>query len=486
MVDELFTRKNRVLFIIHDLYQEDNPFPLGPAYLAAVLHRNGASVEAYCMDVFHYTNEHLAEHLDNNEYDLICSGFLAARFRETVLDLCRIINEHKKDAWLVLGGHGPSPIPEYMLDTTKADVVAIGEAEYSIVDLLHCKISGGDLSRVAGIAYKEDEKVKITEPHRIVKNIDEIPFPLWSIFPMERYTTCFKFHNQEPGEKSFAGFLSSRGCVNRCNFCYRMEEGLRLRSIESIVKELKLLRDRYGVTFHSFDDELFILNKARLLKFEKALRGAGLKIKFDCNARVDFMDEEVIEILKHCGCQFLNFGFESSDDRVLKLMNKNAAMAQNLKALELVKKAGGIGMGLNFIWNNLGDTAESLKKNVELIKRYNTYHHCRTIRPTTPYPGCDLYYKLIEIGKLKGPEDFFERFKNSDLILVNLMDMPDEEAYRLLLEANTELILDHFKHTTGNMEEAKRLIQQFADLYSGKTTKFRGARHYAAEKREDI
>src|SRR3989344_6075515 len=115
-----FTKKNRVLFIIHDVYQEDNLLPLGPAYLAAVLKENGAGVEAYCMDIFHYTNEQLAKHLYENEYDLIGIGFMAARFTETVLDMCKTINGHKKNAWLVLGGSGPSPIPEYILETTKA------------------------------------------------------------------------------------------------------------------------------------------------------------------------------------------------------------------------------------------------------------------------------------------------------------------------------------------------------------------------------
>ncbi|MFA6389605.1 MAG: hypothetical protein WCW77_03435, partial [Patescibacteria group bacterium] len=92
----MFNKNNKVLFIIHDLYQDDNRFPLGPAYLAAVLNKNGATAEAYCMDVFHFSNDDLARHLDKNEYDLIGVGFLAARFEETVRELCRVINAHKK------------------------------------------------------------------------------------------------------------------------------------------------------------------------------------------------------------------------------------------------------------------------------------------------------------------------------------------------------------------------------------------------------
>jgi anaerobic magnesium-protoporphyrin IX monomethyl ester cyclase len=472
-----FNKSNKVLFIIHDVYQDFNQFPLGEGYLAAILHDSGASVEAYCMDVFHYSNEQLAEHLQNNEYDLIGVGFMAARFNETVVELCKVINNNKKNAWLVLGGHGPSPIPEYVLRKTNADLIATGEFEKHIVDLLRCKVKGLDISEVMNIAYLKDNQLKINEISLPVSNLNEIPFPLWEIFPMEKYTTCLKMFNQKEHEKSFV-FLSSRGCVNKCNFCYRMEKGIRVRSIKNIIDELKVLVEQYGVNCFFFQDELFVLSKNRLLEFEEALKEENLTIKFSCNARVDIMDQEIVEILKRCGCQFINFGFESSSDTVLKLMNKNASLEQNMAALKLVKDIGGIGMGLNFIWNNLGDNEDTLRKNVELIKKYNTYYQCRTIRPVTPYPGSDLYYHLIKEGKIKGPADFFERFINSDLILINLMDISDEKAYELLLEVNTDLILDHYNNTAGDLDEAQRLIQQFADLYSRKIINFRGSRHY--------
>lgn len=481
MENPLFNKNHKVLFIIHDLYQDDIWFPLGPAYLAAILHKNGALVEAYCMDVFHYTNEELAEHLEKNNYDIIGLGFLAARFKETVVGLCEVINKHKKDAWFVLGGQGPSPISEYILRTTKADIVAVGEAENTIVDLLKCKIDKGNLADVAGIAYLDNGQFKKTGPSKAVINLDEIPFPLWEIFPMEKYTIqSGRFNNRQsdrPDEKSL-GILTVRGCVNRCNYCYRMERGVRARSVKNVIEEIKILHDKYKVSYFIMDDELFVISKKRLLDFEAGLKEAGLNIKFDCQTRVDIFDKEILEILKRCGCQFVAFGFESSDNWVLKMMNKNATVEQNIGVLKMVKEVGGLGMGLNFIWNNFGDTEEILKRNAELIKQYNTYDQCRTIKPVTPYPGCDLYYKLIEMGKLKGPEDFFNRFKNADLILINNMDISDERAYELLLEANTDLINDHYEHTGGNMAEAEKLIRQLADLYSGKITNFRGARHY--------
>ena len=102
----------------------------------------------------------------------------------------------------------------------------------------------------------------------------------------------------------------------------------------------------------------------------KKLQRNDLKIKYQCNARVDIFDEEIADCLKESGCQFVNFGMESSDQKVLDLMNKNTTVEANIKAAEIVKKRG-IGIGLNFIWGNPGDTEKSLWDNVNLIKKYN-------------------------------------------------------------------------------------------------------------------
>ncbi|MBW1853489.1 MAG: B12-binding domain-containing radical SAM protein [Deltaproteobacteria bacterium] len=468
----------KVLFIVHDLYQEDNHLPLGIAYMGAVLKKQGVEVEVYSQNVFHYSNQELATHLEKNSYDLIGVGFMAARFNETIIDLCSIINQCKKDAWLVLGGHGPSPIPEYMLKRTTADVVVIGEAEETIGELLQCKVEGGELSRVKGIAFKNGEEVFVNERRKSIRKLDSIPLPEWSLFPMEKYTTCLTLFRKEEGDR-ILGILTSRGCVNRCNFCYRMDKGIRFRSIENVVEEMKILKKKYGVNYFHMQDELFIASKKRVFNFHDVLKKNNLTIKFVSNARVDIFDEELAYCLKECGCQFLNFGMESSDQNVLNLMNKNTTVEENIKAAVITKKTG-IGLGLNFIWGNIGDTEESLKNNIKLIKEYNTYDQLRTIRPVTPYPGCDLYYEAIKRGLLAGPEDFFNKFHNSDLLLVNFTTIPDKEFYRLLLEANKELILDHFSHTSKNMKRAHTLINDFHNLYFGNKTKFRGARHYHA------
>ena len=473
---KIMIENGNVLFIIHDLYQEDNQFPLGIGYMAAVLKSENVNVNVYCQDVFHYTNEELAELLKHDEYDLICVGFMAARFKETVAELCSVINTYKKNAWLVLGGHGPSPIPEYILKETNADIVVIGEGEETIVELLEHKLNSLDCNDIKGIAFRDGENILINERRKPIKNLDFIPFPEWSLFPMDIYSTCLQIFGMDSTDKAFP-IITSRGCVNKCNFCYRMEKGIRFRSVKNVVDEMKYLNENYGINYFVMDDELFVSKKKRVFEFKRLLAQNDLKIKYSCNARVDIFDEAIVDALKESGCKFVNFGMESSDQNVLNLMNKNTTVEQNIKAADVTKKAG-IGVGLNFIWGNIGDTEESLNNNVRLIKKYNTYNQLRTIRPVTAYPGCDLYYEAINRGLLAGPDDFFNKFNNSDLLTINFTDMTDDQFYKLLFEANKELILDHCDHTTKNMADANKLINDFYSLYFEGSTQFRGARHY--------
>jgi len=467
----------KVLFVIHDLYQEDNHFPSGVGYLAAVLKKNGSSVEIYSQDVFHYTNEELAVFLERNQFDLIGLGFLAARFKETIVDLCTVINKHKKSAWLVLGGQGPSPIPEYILNKTKADLVAIGEAEDTIIEILKCKLNNGDLSKIKGIAYRDENGVYLNDRRKPIRNLDSIPFPQWDLFPMNEYVSCLKKYNINKDEKAL-DIITSRGCINECNFCYRMEKGFRFRSTKNVIEEIIELHEKYGITYFSMHDELFTYPKKKIFEFRDELERNNLRIKYDCQARVDTFDDEIAECLKASGCQLVNFGFESMDQQVLDSMKKNTTIEDNTRAIHVALKYH-LGAGLNFIWGNIGDTRDSLKKDVEFIKKYNTYDHVRNIRPVTPFPGSELYNLAISRGLLKGPEDFFDKFKNSDLMTVNFTEIPDESFYRLLFEANQDLILDHYSHTSGDMDQAASIIKDFHDLYFLGKTKFRGARHYA-------
>jgi len=430
--------KKKVLFVVHDLYQNDNHFPVGIGYLAAVLQKNGDDVKVLSADVYHFSNAYVQSVILDWQPDIIGVGFLAARFNETVLPLCKAINEVKGEGKLVVGGHGASPIPQYVKEKLGADKVILGEGEYW---------AGHD------------------------GDLDSLPFPAWDLFPIEQYATSLRLPGWEAGDRTL-GILTSRGCVGKCTFCYRMIEGLRLRSIENVIEEIKTLKARYGINYFFIQDELFVSSKKRMFEFHKGLEDSGLigHIKFACDSRVNIVSEELLACLKEAGCVYLDYGFESMDDNVLKIMKKGTTAKQNYKAAELTRKAG-IPFNMNILWGNIGDTPETLDENLEFIKEFDTCDNIRTIRPPTPYPGCELYDYAIEHGMLKDADDFFNKFTNSDRLTVNFTDMANDEFYALLYNANSFLVNRYHR------SKAKSLSSRFHNLYFH-NAQFRGARHY--------
>lgn len=438
----------RILLIVHDVYQDDNAFPLAEGYIASSLRKQGNEVQILCMDVFHQSNEWLARFLKHNKFDIIGIGFMAARFRETILPLCKTINKHKGNAKLVLGGHCPSAIPKYVLGTTNADAVVVGEGEFAITQ----DMKGIKLGKLNG-------------------NINNLPFPAWNLTPMKHYITCKQYPGQKQNENSIS-IVTSRGCVNKCSFCYRMTKGLKMRGIKNVVDEIEKLYYGYNVHYFEFTDECFVPHKKRLERLREELDERNLSIHYWCAVRTNLVDEDTLNLLKETGCKFINYGFESMDWNVLDMMHKNTTPEDNIQAARLTKEKG-ILFGMNFIWGMPGDTVETLNQNKEFIMKYNTYGQIRTIRPVTPFPGCELYYKAINEGLLEGEEDFFNRFKNSDKITVNYTNLTDNEMYDALYKTNSELIDDQLQG-----KQAEQMKNNFYRLYYEPNYVFRGARHY--------
>ncbi len=467
--------KGRVLLLIHNLHQPDTFFNIGTGYLSSMLKKYGAEVDIFDMAIHDLNNEQLADYLkDNNKYDIIGLGFLSARYKETVRPLCKVINQYKGNALLVLGGTGASAIPKYTLEDAEADIVCVGESEEILPELLNCKINGGNYSDVKGIVFRKGNEIIATPRRTPIKNLDTIPFPDWSAFSMEKYTTNIKLAGMTEKDKCFP-MVTSRGCTNKCTFCYRMECGIRVRSLENIIKEIKYLKEVYDISYFFMFDELFLCNRKRVFDFAEELKKNNLHITYNCNARVSLFDEDIARCLQDSGCIFINFGFESTSQKVLDAMNKNVKVEQNYQVAEICKKLD-ISMGTNILWNMPFDNEKTLKDNTQFILDYSDFSQVRTIRPVCCYPGSDLFWKSIADGQLKDEGDFFNKFKNSDLITVNYTDLPLEECYRLLFKANKKLIIHHYQNTNQDWNAANEIINGFKDLYDGKDIKFRGAR----------
>jgi len=417
----------RVLLISYDNGSHIPFFPLNLAYIAGELKKYGIKTNIWQQDIHHYPDGRLTTHLDNNYYDIVGLGFVAGyyQYRKAKSISRAIVRSKLKPSIFVIGGHGPAAEPEYFMAKTQADCVVVGEGEDALT-----KIIQGDFKR--GLPL-------VAEPRG---SADDYSWPAYDLFPIDIYRLC-RFPNSQPAEFAMP-VLSGRGCPYRCTFCYRMDDTFRPRSAGAICEEVEYLKSVYGISHFQFADELLMSSKARSVELAEALM--PLKIKWDCNGRLNHATHEVLKVMKQAGCNYINYGIEALDDKVLAKMKKGLTVSQIENGISATIKVG-LTPGLNFMWGNYGDTVLTLQKAVRFLKKYDGVAELRTIRPVTPYPGSALYRRAVDNGLLSGPEDFYERrHTNSDLFTVSFMDgIPPREGDLHLMAANKELVNAYYE-----------------------------------------
>lgn len=459
----------KILLITYDNESLVQWFPQGMAYIAGTLLKHNYEVEIYEQDIHHYPESHLTEKLNNEYYDVVGLSFIGGYYEyKKALKISDAINQSTQRPLYIIGGFGPSPAPHYFLEKTGADVIIRGEGENTIIDLLEHYKQKKSFSSVLGIAYEEDGKTYVNADRPLIEDVDSIPMPAYHLFNIEHYR-LLRMPNCTSTD-FIMPVLSGRGCTFTCNFCYRMDKGFRARSNEAIIEEIKYLQKNYGITYIAFSDELLMSSIGRTMSLCEDIIKSGIKIKWDCNGRLNYAKPKVLKLMKEAGCVFINYGIEAFDDTILKNMDKVLTTKQIESGIQATLDEG-ISPGFNIIFGNIDETKETLMQGVDFLLKYDDGAQLRTIRPVTPYPGSPLYYHAIKEGLIKDVADFYEnKHTNSDLMTCNFTKLSDEEFYDALHEANSILLQNYQKRLM------ERTTQQLDNLYKNKDASFRGFR----------
>ena len=463
----------RVLFVVYDNGSYDHVFPMGVGALAAVVKRDGHDFEIWNQDMHHWPDDHLRTYLDENKFDVIIFSLIAGYYQyQKMKSLAKAINNSKNRPFFLMGGYGPTPEPEFFIKKSGCDAIGMGEGEVTIPKLLEALEYNKSLETVPGLAWMENGKLKKTPRAPLVHDLDSLPMIPYEKFPMNYYR-MLRMPKVDATDFCFP-LMSARGCSFKCTFCYRMDPGYRMRTPVKLLDEIEFLYKEYGINYIAFQDDLLMSSvehtEAVCLEFLKR----DLPIRWNCNGRLNYCSEELLQLMKDAGCHFINYGIESMDQKVLNNMKKGLRPEMIVKGIEDTLKVG-ISPGLNFIFGNIGDNEKTIEKAVDFLIKYDDFAQKRTIRPVTPYPGSPLYYEAIKRGLLdkENPaEDFYERkHLNSDLICCNFTELSDEKFYDCLRWANSTLMKNYYER------QKTSTLAQIDHLYKEKDATFRGFRH---------
>lgn len=332
--------------------------PSGPLYIAAVLEKAGYKVD--------FRDFAFASPQDLDPANLLsslsgCADIVGLScISDTLPFAVRALEklcDRNPGKTIILGGPGPSGVAgEILHHFPFIDIVVVGEGETTVLELMECLNNGGsgDLAHVNGICYRRGDEVISTPARERIRDLDALPFPLYEKLQMEKY--------------SLINIVFSRGCPYRCTFCDvapMWQRKHRRRSIDSIIDELKYLKNKYGKTNFEFTDETFVLKKSEVMKFCSALEGEGLEINWACTGRVNLMDEELLGVMASSGCRALFFGIESGSDTVLRDIRKDFTAQE---ALDVIVKAGDFArIVASFIWGFPSETVADMTRTILLM-----------------------------------------------------------------------------------------------------------------------
>jgi anaerobic magnesium-protoporphyrin IX monomethyl ester cyclase len=309
---------------------------------------------------------------------------------------------------VVLGGLHPTMLPHQTLANDFVDVVAIGEGERTVVELASTLRDHGlgarELAHVAGIAFKSEGQVILTEPRPFIQDLDDLR-PAWHRVDIERYFRSGQHFYTDIGSQfwgeKIAAIFTSRGCPWRCGFCYNQfvnKRTFRAHSVQRVVSDIQEYKERYGITAIIFEDDGFFTDKDRALEIIHHI-GVPWTCSIRANSLVKWGDDFVRELSQH-NCAELRIGAESGSQRVLDLMHKDITVGQIKTAAELCLKSG-VQVSFGFMVGIPGETWSDVLLTLDLMDELEQMGEgIAVIGPCifTPYPGTPLFEQAIEHG----------------------------------------------------------------------------------------
>jgi len=296
------------------------------------------------------------------------------------------------------GGMQPTFLDELLLARIpELDLAVRGEGEGPALELARrLAVGSRDFAAVPGLSLRAGGGV--------IRTPDAEPWPdLDALHGPERWDALDGVRADEQ-----PGFLvTSRGCPGRCTFCCTPAfwgRQLRRRSAAAVVDEMEMLRRRFGVTYFGIRDDSFTADRAHVLEFCRRLRERGLGVLWNCQSRINLMDDELAVAMRQAGCDQIQFGVESASPRILERLDKAVRPEHIPRTLRACRTAG-VRTSAYFITGVPGQTAADLELDQALFREHGLQDGI--VSPLCYYPGTALFAEAAAAGAAS-PEIFLQ------------------------------------------------------------------------------
>jgi anaerobic magnesium-protoporphyrin IX monomethyl ester cyclase len=370
--------------------------PAWAAYLTGYL-KHGGYTDVHFVDAMthHIDEAGVRAKIAELQPDIVgCTAITPAIYQaEATLQWAKEINP---DIVTVLGGiHGTFMYPQVLAEAPWIDAVVRGEGEAVFLNFVRAVDDGSwarDRHSVRGIAFLEDQaavdkKVLATEAEPPIADLDSIR-PDWGILQWDSY--IYIPMNTRVAIPNFA-----RGCPFTCTFCsqWKFWRDYRIRDPIKVVDEIEDLVKNHQVGFFILADEEPTIHRKKFIAFCEELIKRDLGVLWGINTRVTdiLRDEKLLPLFRKAGLIHVSLGTEAAAQLKLERFNKETTIAQNKKAIALLREAG-IVTEAQFIVGLENETAETLEETYRMARDWNP--DMANWAMYTPWPFSDLFQEL--------------------------------------------------------------------------------------------
>lgn len=294
-----------------------------------------------------------------------------------------------------------------------ADYVIRGEGEETLADLLTMLEKKEKPSTVFGIAYREHNKVVVTAPRAVIRDLDALPLPAWDLADIDTYRKIWKKHH---GYFSL-NLATTRGCPFKCNWCAKPIYGNRYnsRSPQRVVDEIEYLLEHYKPDHFWMSDDIFGLKPGWLQSFRDEVVKRQLSFRYKIQSRADLLlEEDAIDALAQSGAETVWIGAESGSQKILDAMDKGTTVGQIKNATALLKQKK-IRVAFFLQFGYLSETKDDIDATLQMV--LTNMPHEIGISVSYPLPGTVFYNNvksmLVEKQNWSDSDDLAMMYKST-------------------------------------------------------------------------
>lgn len=394
--------------------------PLGLLSIGAVLEREKIPVEIVPCNVLGLGWKDIVRKIRADRPDIV-GVTITTENRFQAFRLVRLAKRAHPGCLTVLGGpHASMAAEDCLRHIPELDVVVRGEGEMTMLDI--CRAWDAEprlesLDSIPGLVLRKGGQPACNPPRTPIADLDTLPFPAYHLVPFGKYRFAFEV----PGHGSLpaVNVMTSRGCPFACSFCatpVNWGRHVRMRSPENVIREIELLKARYGIKVVFFFDDTFNASPKRADAICDLMLERKLDVFFKCDVRLDIMSRALLLKMKAAGLFHLSYGLEAGSDRVREtIVGKQIEMADfhNLTdwCIEL-----GVVANVFFIFSHPTETWDEARATIRIIEQYKDRIE-GSVAILHIYPGTPLEAHAKATGFLPAGFTWTRRYRKGVITL---------------------------------------------------------------------